>query len=126
MGTAQAKTVVLKNNPNKEKLKYEASLSCSPTNKAHVADKTPLKHLPPEQTGILDSGATHIYIAPNTPYEKIDATKKNIRVGTANGQVANSTAMAKLPIPKLKSDFPKKGCIMPTFTKNTHWSGSYL
>ena len=48
---------------------YEASLSCSPTNKAHVEDKTP-KHLTPELTGILNSGATHIYIAPNAPYEK--------------------------------------------------------
>ena len=60
MGLAQAKTVVLKNHPNKEKLKDEAILSCSPTNKAHVADKTPPKHLPPEKTVILDSGATHI------------------------------------------------------------------
>ena len=74
-GTAQAKTVVLTNNPNKEKLKYEASLSCSPTNKAHVADKKP-KHLPPEQTGILDSGATNIYLELNAPYEKMDATGK--------------------------------------------------
>ena len=98
MGTAQAKTVVLPNNPNKEKLQYEASLSCSPTNNAYVSDKTN-KHLPPEQTGILDSGATHIYIAPNAPYEKMDTTEKHIRVGIANGQVANSTAMVTLPIP---------------------------
>ena len=69
VGTAQAKTVALPNNPNKEKLQYEASLSCSPTNKAYVSEKT-TKHLPPEKTGILDSGATHIYIAPNAPYEK--------------------------------------------------------
>ena len=75
MGTAQAKTVVLTNNPNKEKLNDEDSLSCSPTNKAHVAEKT-TKHVPPEHTGILDSGATHIYIAPNTPYEQMDATGK--------------------------------------------------
>ena len=115
MGTAQAKTVVLPNNPNKEKLQYEASLSYSPTNSAYVSDKAN-KHLPPEQTVILDSGATHIYIAPNVPYEKIDATGKNIRVGTANGQVANSTAMATLPIPQVKADFPTKGYIMPEFT----------
>ena len=115
MGTAQAKKVVLPNNPNKEKLQYEASLSCSPTNKAYVSEKT-TKHLPPEQTGILDSGATHIYIAPNAPYEKMDATGKNIRVGTANGQVTNSTAMATLPIPRVKADFPTKVYIMPTFT----------
>ena len=126
MGTAQAKTVVLKNNPNKEKLKYEASLSCSPTNKAHVADNTPPTHLPPEQTGILDSGATHIYIAPNAPYEKMDATRKKIRVGTANGQVANSTAMATLPIPQVKNRFPNKRVYHACIHKHTHWSGSYF
>ena len=101
MGPAQAKTVVLPNNPNKEKLQYEASLSCSPTNNTYVSNKTD-KHLPPEQTGIVDSVATHIYIAPNAPYEKMDTTGKHIRVGTANGQVANSTAMATLPIPQVK------------------------
>ena len=69
MGTAQAKTVVLHNNTNKEKLQYEDSLSCSPTNQAYVSEKT-TKHLLPEQTGILDSSATHIYISPNAPYEK--------------------------------------------------------
>ena len=115
MGTAQAKTVVLLNNPNKEKLQYEASLSCSPTNNAYVSNKTD-KHLPPEQTGLVDSGSTHIYIAPNAPYEKMDTTGKNIRVGTANGQVANSTTMATLPIPQVKEYFLTKGYIMPTFT----------
>ena len=102
MGTAQAKTVVLLNNPNKEKLQYEASLRFSPTNNAYVSNKTD-KHLPPEQTGMVDSGATHIYIAPNAPYEKMNTTGKHIRVGTANGQVANSTAMATLPITQVNA-----------------------
>ena len=115
MGTAQAKTVVLLNNPNKEKLQYEASLSCSPTNIAYVSNKTD-KHLPPEKTGIVDSGATHIYIAPKASYEKMYTTEKYIRVVTANGQVANSTAIATLPIPQVKVDFPTKGYIMTTFT----------
>ena len=115
MGPAQAKTVVLLNNLNKEKLHYKASLSCSPTNNAYVSNKTD-KHLPPEQTGIVGSGVTQIYIAPNAPYEKIDTTGKHTRVGTANGQVANSTAMATLPIPQVKADFPTKGYIMPKLT----------
>ena len=46
----------------------------------------------------------------------MDTTGKHIRVGTANGQVANSTAMATPPIPQVKSDLPTKGYIMPTFT----------
>ena len=65
VGPAQAKTVVL-NNHNKDNLKYEASLSCSPTNNSYVSNKTD-KHLPPDQTGIVDSGETHMYIAPNAP-----------------------------------------------------------
>ena len=117
MGPAQAKAVVLLNNPNKEKLQYEASLSCSPTNNSYVSKKTD-KHLPPEKTGIVDSGATHIYIAPNEPYVKMGTTGKQIRVGTANGQVANSTAMATLLIPQVNADFPTDGSIMPTFTNH--------
>ena len=66
--------------------------------------------------GIVDSGATHMYIAPNSPYEKIDTTEKKIRVGTANGQVASSIATATLSIPQVNADFPTKGYIMPTLT----------
>ena len=109
-----AKTVVL-NNPNKDNLKYEASLSCSPTTKSYVPNRI-VKYLPPEKTGIVDSGATHMYISPNAPYDKIDTTEKQIRVGTENGQVASSTATATLSIPQLNADFPTKGYIMPTFT----------
>ena len=69
-----AKTVVL-NNPNKDNLKYEASLNCSTTNKSYVLNKTD-KHLPPDKTVILDSGVTHMYIAPNATYEKIVITAK--------------------------------------------------
>ena len=64
----------------------------------------------------MDSGATHIYIAPNASYEKMDTTGKQIRVGTENVQIASSTAMATLPIPQVNADFPTKGSIMPTFT----------
>ena len=114
MGPAQAKTVVL-NNPNKDNLKYEASLSCSPTNNSYVSNKT-YNHLPPEKTGILDSGATHMYIAPNVTYEKMDTTGKQIRVGAANEQVSNSIATATLYIPQVNADFPTKSYIVPTFT----------
>ena len=46
----------------------------------------------------------------------MDTTGKHIRVGTTSGQVENSKAMATLPIPQVKADFPTKGYIMPTFT----------
>ena len=100
---------------NKDNLKYEASLSYSPTTKLYVSNRTD-KHLPSDKTGIVDSGATHMYIAPNAPYEKMDETEKQIRLGTANGQVSSSTATATLSIPQLNADFPTKGYIMPTFT----------
>ena len=94
---------------------YEASLSCSPTIKSYVSEGNK-DSLPPKQTGILDSGATHLYIAPNGPYGQLDITEKKIRVGNANGQVEISTAKAMLPIPQLAVDFPTTGYIMPKFT----------
>ena len=109
-----AKTVVL-NNPNKDNLIYEASLSCSTTTKSYVSNRKE-NRLPPDKTGIVDSGSTHMYIAPNAPYGKMNTREKQIRVGTVNGQVASSIATATLPISQLNADFPTKGYIMPTFT----------
>ena len=114
MGTD--KTVVL-NNPNKDNLTYESSLSCSHTRNFFLSEGSE-NSLPPEQTGIVDSSATNLYIAPNVPYGKLNMTAKNIRVGTANGQVAISTSHATLPIQQLAEDFPTTGYIMLTF-KNT-------
>ena len=69
-----SKTVVL-NNHNKDNLMYEASLSCSTTTKTYVSNREE-NSLPPDQTGIVDSGATHMYIAPNIPYGQMNATAK--------------------------------------------------
>ena len=109
-----AKTVVLKN-PNKDNLMYEASLICSPTRKTYVSEGNE-NSLPTEQTGIVDSGATHLYISTNSPYGQLDTTTKKIRVGTANGKVAISIAKVTLPIPQLDENFHTTGYIMPTFT----------
>ena len=76
-----AKTVVL-NNPNKDNLMYEANLSCSPTTKTYVSNREE-NCLPPNQTGIVDSGETHMYIALNTPYGQMNTIAKAIRLGTA-------------------------------------------
>ena len=94
---------------------YEASLNCSPTRKTYVSEGSK-NILSPEQTGIVDSGATNLYITPKSPYGQLNTTAKKIRVGTANGQVAISTAKATMPIPQLAADFPIAGYIMPTFT----------
>ena len=94
---------------------YEASLSCITTTKTYVSNREE-NILPPDQTGIVHSGATHMYIGPNAPYGQMNTTTKKIIVGTSNGQVAITTEMATLPIPQLDTDFPTKGYIMPTFT----------
>ena len=85
-----AKTVVLKNT-DKDNLMYEASLWCSLTRKTYIPEENE-NSLPPEQTGIVDSGATHFYITPNAPHGPLDTSASRIRVGTENGQVAISTS----------------------------------
>ena len=94
---------------------YEASLSCSPTRKKYTSEENE-NSLLPEQTGIVDSGATHLYIALNAPHGPLETSASRIIVGAANGQVAISMAKETLPIPKLATEFPTTGYIMPMFT----------
>ena len=65
---------------------HEASLSCSPTRKTYISEENE-NSLPLEQTGIMDSGATHLYIAPKSPHGPLDTSASRIRVGTENVQV---------------------------------------
>ena len=118
-----AKTVVL-NNPNKDNLKYEASLSCSPTNKAYVSNKID-KHLPPDKTGVVDSGATHMYIAPNAPYEKVDTTEKNKsrhRKWTSSKLHSHGHTLH----PTIECRLPQKRLHYAYLHKHTHWSATYF
>ena len=87
---------------------YEASLSCSPTQQENI--------LPRHQTGIVDSGATHLYISPSAPHGQPDTKATPITVGTVNGKMVKSAATATLPIPQLAADLPTTGYIMPSFT----------
>ena len=72
--------------------------------------------IPKQHTGILDSGTTHLYIAPSAPHGPPNTSAATISVGTANGQVEKSSAKATLPIPRSESDFPTTGYIIPSFT----------
>ena len=94
---------------------HEDSLIFSPTRNTYILEEHENRKLP-EHTGIVDSSATHLYIAPNEPHVTLDTSASKIKVGTANGQVATSAAKATLPIPKLAADFPTTGYIMTTFT----------
>ena len=71
----------------------EAIFSCSPTQTylPKISEENE-KSLPQQHTGIVDSGATHFYIAPNAPHEPLDTSAATIKVGTVNEQVATSAA----------------------------------
>ena len=96
---------------------YEASLIFSPTLTYMPTSEEQQRHILPRQhMGIVDSGATHLYIAPSASHGLPDTSAAPISVGTANGQVEKSSATATLPILQLAADFSTKGYNMPSFT----------
>ena len=96
---------------------YEASLSCSLTLTYMPTYNEEQEHiLPQKHTRIVDSGATHLYVAPKEPHGPPDNIVNTIKVGTANGKVKTPAAEATLYIPQLAADFPTTGYTMPYFT----------
>ena len=92
---------------------YEASLSCIPTLTYMPTQNEKQEHILPQQhTGIVDSGATHLYIALSALHGPPDTSAATIKVGTANGKVETSSAKATLTIHQLAADFPTTGYIM--------------
>ena len=99
-------------------MKYEASLSCSPITKSYVSNRTD-KHLPLDKTGIVDSGATQMYIAPNVPYEIMDTKEKNQSRHSKwtssklhrNGRATHPTIEFRLPNKSLHYAYLKKTLI---------------
>ena len=86
-GTAQRVVHIY---PLKEPLFYEASLICSPTLRYITTPDAPQRHIIPQQdTGVVESGATHLYIDPSAPHGTPDTSAATISVGTLNGQVEN-------------------------------------
>ena len=84
---------VLHRYPIKENLLYEDSLSCSPTLTYIPTPNTPQGYIPRQKdTGIVDSGATYLYISPSSPYGPPDTSAVTISVGTENGQVEKSSS----------------------------------
>ena len=96
---------------------YESSLSCSTTLMYMPTPDEQHKHILPQQyTGIVDSGATHLYISPPAPHVPPATSASTIIVGTANGQLEKSSEKSTLPIPHLAAELPTTGYIMPSFT----------
>ena len=84
----------------KETLLYEASLICSPTLTYIPTQDKPQGHILPQQdTSIVDSGETHLYISPSAPHGPPNTSDATISVGTANGQVENISSKDILRIP---------------------------
>ena len=93
---------------------YEASLSCIPILTYMPPQNYNQEHILPQQhTGIVDSGATYLCIAPTAPHGPPDTSAATIKVGTANGKVETLAEKDTLPIPQLAADFHTTGYIMP-------------
>ena len=74
------------------------------------------RFLPQSNTVIVDSGATHLYIAPSALNGPPNTSSSKISVVTYTGHVERSSATATLPIPQLAADFTTTGYIMSSFT----------
>ena len=71
--------------------------------------------LPNCDTGIVNSGATHLYIPPIAPHSPPDTITQKMCVVTATGHVKSVSETAALPIPQLVVDFSNTRYIMPSF-----------
>ena len=80
---------------------YEASLRCSPT-LSYTPNPAASIILPQKDTGIVDSGATHLYISLSAPHRPPNTSDSQISAGTENGQVERLSATYTLPILKFE------------------------
>jgi hypothetical protein len=91
------------------KLAFAASFSCSPP----ISNPS---NLPVNYTGVADTGAFDIYFTKHAPINHRNTSASSIRVGTADGTIACSSASAQLKLTNL----PPSACqghIMPSFTR---------
>ena len=95
----------------------------NPTIKPTTKQTVTWDYLSPNDTVVVDLGASHIYIAPSAPHGPPDITTPTVHVGTSTGAVQRSSATAALPITQLANDFPTTGNIMPNFTNTLIGAG---
>jgi hypothetical protein len=69
-------------------------------------------------TALIDSGASSIFLTPNTPMANLRPNPPAITVGAAAGPPTTSSALCTLALPSLPSDFPNSGHVMPGFHEN--------
>ena len=68
-----------------------------------------------DDSAIVDSGATDIYIKPSAPIAHLDSSAPPVRVGTASGQPLTSSGDCKLALPQIPAHLPSTGHVMPGF-----------
>ena len=88
----------------------------NPTIKPTTKPTLTWDYLSLNDTGVLESGASNIYISPSASHGPSNTTTTTVRIGTATGQVQLSLATASPPIPHLENHFPTTGHIMQNFT----------
>ena len=113
-GTAQ---IVIRRYLIKEPLLYGDSFSCIPTLTYMPTPYAQQGHILPQQdTNIVESGETHLYISLSAPHVPPDTSAATISSDTANWQVENSSSKATLSIPQLASEFQTMGYIITSST----------
>jgi len=89
---------------NNKKLAFTTFTSCNPT-----------PHPPDEDTGIVDSGSSHLYFAPGAPVMNYDATAPTIRVRIANGTPVHSIASGELALVTALPPASREGHVIAGF-----------
>ena len=67
---------------------------------------------------IVDSGASGIYLTPESPEKQVNLSTPAIKVGTASDKPQTSSASCKLDLPGLPKDPPTSGYVIPGFHHN--------
>jgi len=80
-----------------------------------LTSRNPTPHPPDEETGIVDSGSSHLYFAPGAPVMNYDATAPTIRVRVANGTPVHSIASGELASVTALPPANRKGHVMAGF-----------
>ena len=68
-----------------------------------------------QQTGIVDSGASDLYLVRDAPLDGFNPNSPKVRVETATGQVQQSSGTAKLALTNLPYEYTKTGKVIPSF-----------
>ena len=70
-----------------------------------------------QETAVIDSGASNIYLTVNAPKQQVDKKAPTVRVSTADGTPQVSSASCDFALPHIPADFPKSGHVMPGLLK---------